>query len=80
MQSALHIQTKVLQGHKIAIENVNLPEGDEVDVFVILSSSRSSNRSSIVSMIEEMRSQRPSFRSAEEIEQQLKEERDSWED
>ena len=28
MQSALHIQTQVLQGHKIEIENINLPEGD----------------------------------------------------
>lgn len=80
MQLALHIQTQVLHGHKIEIEDVNLPEGDKVDVFVILSSSDSSNRSSTVNLIEEIRSKQSSFRSAEAINQQLQEEKNSWED
>jgi D-arabinose 5-phosphate isomerase GutQ len=80
MQSALHIQTQVLQGHKIEIENVNLPEGDTVDVFVVLSESGSSNRASVVNLIEKIRSHRSSFRSAEDIDQRLQEERNSWED
>ncbi|OUL23386.1 hypothetical protein BV372_29965 [Nostoc sp. T09] len=78
MQSALRITTKVLPGNKIEIEIPEAEIGDSVDVFVILPEKSESKRRSVVELIEKIRSQRPSFRNTEDIDKQLKEERESW--
>ncbi len=78
MQSALRITTKVLPGNKIEIEIPEAEIGDSVDVFVILPEKVESKRRSVVELIEQIRSQRSSFRSTDDINKQLKEERESW--
>ncbi len=78
MQPALHIITKVLPGNKIEIQVPEAAIGDTVDVFVVLSEKSESKRRSVVELIEEIRSKRPSFRTTEDIDKQLQEERESW--
>ncbi|MBF2007459.1 MAG: hypothetical protein IGS49_18855 [Chlorogloeopsis fritschii C42_A2020_084] len=78
MQPALHITTKVLSGNKIEIEIPDAKEGDNVDVFVILPEKLESKRRSVVELIEKIRNQRSSFRTTEDIDKQLQQERESW--
>jgi antitoxin component of MazEF toxin-antitoxin module len=79
MQAALHISTQVLPGQKIEIQVPDAAIGDTVDVFVILSEKQKpeSKRRSVLDLIEQIRSKQQ-FRSAEDIDKQLQEERESW--
>ncbi|MFM2061179.1 MAG: hypothetical protein RLZZ507_849 [Cyanobacteriota bacterium] len=77
MQEALHITTKVLPGNKIEISVPNSAIGDTVDIFVILPEKPTSKRRSIIELIEQIRSKQ-TFRSAEDIDKQLQEEREAW--
>ena len=77
MQPALHLTTKVLPGNKIEIEIPEGEIGDTVDVFVVLPKKPQDKKRSVLEIIEESRS-RNSLRSAEDIDRQLREERDSW--
>jgi hypothetical protein len=78
MQPALHLTTKVLPGKKIEIEIPEGEIGDTVDVFVVLPQKSQVHKRSVLELIEESRS-RNILRSAEDIDRQLREERDSWE-
>ncbi|KJH72190.1 hypothetical protein [Aliterella atlantica] len=78
MQSALHITTKVLPGNKIEIQIPEAAIGDRVDVFVVLPEKPESKRHCVVDLIEEIRSKRLSFRTTEDIDRQVREERESW--
>jgi hypothetical protein len=77
MQPALHITTQVLPGNKIEIQVPEAEEGDTVDVFVVLPEKPESKRHSVVELIEQIRN-RHAFRTAEDIDKQLQEERESW--
>ncbi|MDJ0634662.1 MAG: hypothetical protein QNJ34_15850 [Xenococcaceae cyanobacterium MO_188.B29] len=77
MQPALHLTTKVLPGNKIEIEIPSVEIGDTVDVFVVLPEKPQEKKRSVLELIEASRSQR-SLRSAEDIDLQLREERNSW--
>jgi hypothetical protein len=77
MQPALHLTTKVLPGKKIEIEIPEGEIGDTVDVFIVLPEKPKAKKRSVLELIEESRS-RNVLRSAEEIDRQLREERDSW--
>lgn len=77
MQPALHLTTKVLPGYKIEIEIPEGEIGDTVDVFVVLPEKPKAKKRSVLEIIEESRS-RNTLRSAEDIDRQLQEERDSW--
>ncbi len=82
MQSALHITTTIQPGNKIELQIPDSGIGDTVEVFVILAD-KSTNRSlpakqqSILATIDTIHSQQPT-RTAEEIEQQIQEARDGW--
>ncbi|MEC4812669.1 MAG: hypothetical protein SAK29_05250 [Scytonema sp. PMC 1069.18] len=76
MQPALHITTQVLPGNKIEIQIPEAKVGDTVDLFVILADNAPSKRSSVLELIEQIRSKRP-FRTTESIDRQLQEEWDS---
>ena len=78
MQPALHLTTKVLPGNKIEIEIPEGEIGDTVDVFVVLPEKPKAKKRSVLEIIEESRS-RNTLRSAEDIDRQLREERNSWE-
>ena len=94
MQSALHLTTKVLPGNKIEIEIPEGDIGDTVDVFVVLpekpkhksgcdpaptqgARERAPSKRSVLEIIEASRS-RNELRSAEDIDRQIKEERELW--
>jgi hypothetical protein len=77
MQPALHLITKVLPGNKIEIDIPEGEIGDTVDVFVVLPAKPKEKKRSVLEIIEESRS-RNTLRSAEDIDRQLREERDSW--
>lgn len=76
MQPALHLTTKVLPGNKIEIEIPEGEIGDTVDVFVILPEKPKARKRSALEIIEESRS-RNTLRSAEDIDRQIREERES---
>jgi hypothetical protein len=78
MQPALHITTQILPGNKIEIEIPEAGIGDTVDVFIVLPEKSQSNRRSVLEIIEQARSQQKHFRSSEDIDKQLQEERESW--
>jgi hypothetical protein len=77
MQPALHITTQILPGNKIEIEIPEAGIGDTVNVFIVLPEKAQSNRRSVMEILEEVHAKRQP-RSAEEIDRQLQEERDSW--
>lgn len=75
MQDALHLKTTVLPGKRIELTDPQLDVGAEIDVFVVLPGSKS--RRSALDIINEIRSH-GFFRSKKEIDDQIKQERDSW--
>jgi hypothetical protein len=77
MQPALHLTTKVLPGNKIEIEIPEGEIGDTVDVFIVLPEKPKAKKRSALEIIAESRS-RNELRSAEDIDRQIQEERDSW--
>jgi hypothetical protein len=78
MQPALHLSTKVLPGNKIEISAPELPVGNTVEVFVILKSSSSRTRRSAIELLDELPGQKL-FKTPEEADQYLHEERSAWE-
>jgi hypothetical protein len=77
MQPAFHLTTKVLPGNKLEIEIPEGEIGDIVDVFVVLPTKPIEDKRSVLEIIEESRS-RNTLRSAEDIDRQLQEDRNSW--
>jgi hypothetical protein len=77
MQSTLRITTKVLPGNKIEIQVPEAQIGDSVEVFVVLPEKTEPKKRSVLDIIEESRKRHPS-RTAEDIDRQLQEERESW--
>jgi hypothetical protein len=79
MQSAIYIKTKVLPGGKIELELPQATEGEDVDVFVIMPSTKpSQSRPSVIDILDEIHRRRPHGRSTEEIDRELQAERDAW--
>ncbi len=75
MQNTLHITTKVLPGGKIEIVNEELRVGEAVDVVVRHSSA--SGRRSAVDILNEAPGHRL-FKTAEDVNSHLKDERATW--
>jgi hypothetical protein len=66
----------VLPGNKLEIHSPELPVGEPVEVFVVLSKNKQANRENVLDLIESIRSKRL-FRTPEDIDRQLQEERNS---
>lgn len=77
MQTALHVTTRVLPGNKIEIELPPGSEGQAVNVFVVLPEQTSPKSFNILEFLAAAR-ERHAGRTAEEIDQQIRAERDSW--
>ena len=75
MQKALHITTKVLPGGRIEIVDQKLPVGESVDVVVL--HSLGSEQLSTVDILKGAPG-RHLFKSVEEVESYLEDERASW--
>lgn len=79
MQSAIHIKTKVTQGRKIELELPQANVGEDVDVFIIMSSPRlSPSRRSVIDILDDIYFRRPEGRNREEIDLEIQAERDAW--
>jgi hypothetical protein len=78
MDAALRITTTVLPGGKIELADPVLPAGEAVDVIVLFPQAPAPPRRSVVDVLAEA----PGgllFRTAEDVDNYLREERDSWE-
>jgi hypothetical protein len=79
MQSALRITTKVLPGNKIEI---NLPDstiGEDIEVIVVLPENPKKNKRRALEILDAAHKLGP-FRTPEEVDRYIQEERDSWDD
>lgn len=87
METALRLTTRVLPGHRVEIVAPELTEGESVDVFVVMpntanvlpaAEAKSGQRGSIWEMIQSLPPGPRSASTWEEIEQNLQEDRNSW--
>jgi hypothetical protein len=79
MQAALRVQTTILPGHRIEISAPELPEGDTVEVIVLLPARTLPPRRSLLEWLDSLPPGPRSYSTWEEVEQHLQEERDAWE-
>lgn len=77
MPSAIYLKTQVLPDHKIEIQDPNLTVGETVDVFVVVSKKIPREPISILDFIDQLPGQQQ-FKTAEDVDQYLRQERDSW--
>jgi len=80
MQAAMHLKTTILAGGKIELTDLKLPVGKLVDIFVVLTDSPDITKtsSSAIDILSEVPGKRL-FKTAEEVDNYIKEERESWE-
>ena len=79
MQSALRVQTTILPGGRIEISNPQLRSGENVELIILLPSTvPTTKKRSALDIIREAPGHRL-FKSAEDVDHYLREERDSWE-
>jgi hypothetical protein len=79
MATALHIKTTVQPGGKIEISAPELAEGQQVNVFVVVEEAEETTRKRpVLEVIAEFTGHRL-FKTAEEVDAYIREERDSWE-
>lgn len=77
MQSALRMTTWVLPGGRIEIMDAQLPDGNPVDLIVLLPEPYAPLRRSIVDVLAEAPGHLV-FQNVEDVDSYLREERDSW--
>jgi len=78
MQTALRLETTVLPGHRLEVSDPELPEGVKVEVIVVLPAPSMRPPS----MLEFLATLPPGpllFKTPEDANRYVKEERDSWE-
>ncbi len=77
IQSAFRITTKVLPGNKVEVELPPGSEGQEVTVFVVLPEQAKPKPLHILEFLTEAR-KKHAGKTAEEIDRQIRAERESW--
>jgi hypothetical protein len=78
-QAALKLTTRVLPGKRIEVTAPELTEGDEVEIFIALPASSAPKRRSVLDIIESLPPGPRQFKTPEEADRYLQEERDAWE-
>ena len=78
MQSALRMTALVQPGGKIEVTDTDLPAGQSVEVIVLLPAPSAVARPSILDVLAEAPGH-VAFRTADEVDAYLREERDAWE-
>jgi hypothetical protein len=79
MQTAFRVHTTVLPGHRIEIAAPELPEGDTVEVIVVLSRPANGLKKSMLDYVKTLPPRPLLYKTPEQADEYLKEERDSWE-
>jgi hypothetical protein len=79
MQTALRLETTVLPGHRLEISAPELPEGARVEVIVVLPATLSPRRQSMLEFLATLPPGPLLFKTPEDANRYIQEERDSWE-
>ena len=79
MQTALRMETIVLPGHRLEISAPELPEGARVEVIVVLPAAPPPQRRSMLDLLAALPPGPLLFKTPEEANRYLQEERDAWE-
>ena len=77
IQSAFRITTKVLPGNKVEVELPPGSEGQEVTVFVVLPDRLHPPKGNVLKLLEEAHRHQVGM-TAEQVDEYLKKERESW--
>jgi hypothetical protein len=77
-QTILRLKTTVLANGKVEITAPQLPVGEDVEVIIMLPQAADTERRSALDILSETPGHRQ-FRTAEEVETYLREERQAWE-
>jgi hypothetical protein len=78
MQTTLRMETIVLPGHRLEVTSPELPEGAKVEVIVVLPQRPEPKFRSALEFLESLPPGPRAFKTWEEYEQHLREEKDSW--
>jgi hypothetical protein len=78
MQTALRTETTVLPGHRVEISAPERPEGAKVEVIVVWPAKPEPRFGSALEFLESLPPGPRAFKTWEEYEQHLREERNSW--
>ena len=78
MQSELRLETMVLPGHRLEVTAPELPEGARVEVIVVLPGKPEPSFGSALEFLESLPPGPRAFKTWEEYEHHLREERNSW--
>ncbi len=78
MQAALRMETTILPGHRLEISDPQLPEGAKVEIIVVLPKQPQPQFGSALDFLESLPPGPRAFKTWEEYEQHLREERNSW--
>lgn len=78
MQTTLRVETTILPGHRLEIRDPKLPEGAKVEVTVVVPGQPSSPFKSALEFLDSLPTGPLAFKSWDEYERHLKEEREAW--
>jgi hypothetical protein len=78
MQTTLRLETTVLPGHRLEISDPELPEGATVEVIVVLPKASEPRRISMLEFLESLPPGPRAFKTWEEYDKHLREEKDAW--
>ena len=78
MQTALRMETTILPGHRLEITAPELPEGATVVVIVVLPGKPKPQFSSALDFLKSLPPGPRAFKTWDEYERHLREERESW--
>jgi hypothetical protein len=79
MHSALRTEATVLPGHRLEISSPELPDGARVEVIVLLPETAAPRFASALEFLESLPPGPRAFKTWEDYEQHLREEKDAWE-
>ena len=78
MQTTLRLETTILPGHRLEVTAPELPDGVKVEVIVVLPGKPQPQFGSALEFLESLPSGPRAFKTWEEYEQHLREEKDAW--
>jgi hypothetical protein len=78
MQTALRLETTILPGHRLEVIAPELPDGVKVEVIVVLPGKPQPQFGSALEFLESLPTGPRAFKTWEEYEQHLREEKDAW--
>jgi hypothetical protein len=79
MRKVLRLEATVLPGHRLEVSAPELPEGAKVEVIVLLPEQPGPHKMSVLEFLESLPPGPRAFKTWEEYEQHLREEKDAWE-